>query len=110
MARSASNRRGNPAQERWPWRGDTSVSLAAPSRALRRGEPRLGRSFVKGERNARHAEQALDVRSLLVGKLGPRGYGRLLQRLEKVAPATADTRVDKRPTRRRRRPRKAVAA
>lgn len=93
-------------REEWPWRGDSSNTLAHIPQALRRGEPRVGRPFVRGQRNVKHTEDRLDVRSYLVGKLGPRGYGRLLQGLTKVTVAEPV----KRPARRRRQRRKPVAA
>lgn len=99
MARIAGKRRGN---EDWPWRGDTSNTLAHIPNRLRAEVPKLGRGFMEGDPRGRQEDGALTVGSYLLGKLGTRGYGRMLQRANEAAV---------KPKRRRHRPRrKAVAA
>ena len=93
-------------------RASTPIQHSNPSKALLAGEPRLGTRFSDPRRHPRLAARVPDapkphpeltVKSYLVGKLGPRGFGRLLQKLETVA-------VEAPKKRRRPRRRKPVAA
>lgn len=70
-------------------------------KAMRALEPRLGRSFMRGEERRHTAVAEETIKARLISELGARGYGRLLEQLRAI---TVEEPAPKpRPKRRRRR-------